>query len=99
MTDCDGYDLEMIHDFLDQLLWEVRVSHFDNTNGKPSPLGENLLLIREDLVQFGLIAQDLVLVGKNLSLVAQDLVLVGKNLLLIGEHLVGHRIYSLDRAK
>jgi hypothetical protein len=36
MPERDGYDLEMIRDFLDQLLWEVRVSHFDNTNEKPN---------------------------------------------------------------
>jgi hypothetical protein len=35
MPERDGYDLEMIRDFLEQLLWEVRVSHFDNTNVKP----------------------------------------------------------------
>jgi hypothetical protein len=35
MPERDGYDLEMIRDFLDQLLWELRVSHFDNTNRNP----------------------------------------------------------------
>ena len=36
MAQPEGYDLEMIRDFLHQLLWEVRVSHFDNTNAKPN---------------------------------------------------------------
>ena len=35
MPQRDGYDLDMVRDFLDQLLWEVRVSHFDNTNENP----------------------------------------------------------------
>jgi hypothetical protein len=35
MPERDGYDVEMIRDFLEQLLWEVRVNHFDNTNKNP----------------------------------------------------------------
>lgn len=26
-----GYDAEMIEDFLNQLLWEIRIHHFENT--------------------------------------------------------------------
>jgi hypothetical protein len=45
MPDRNGYDLEMIRDFLEQLLCEVRVNHFDNTNKNPDtsePIQTNL---------------------------------------------------------
>ena len=35
-----SYDLEMIRDFLDHLMWELRVVHFENTNAPGTDHGE-----------------------------------------------------------
>ena len=37
-----GYDVEMIRDFLDHLMWELRIVHFENTN--PSGTDHNELM-------------------------------------------------------
>jgi hypothetical protein len=41
MAQRNGYDLEVIRDFLEQLLWEVRVNHFDKDPDNPE-LAEQL---------------------------------------------------------
>jgi len=42
-----NYDVEMIRDFLDHLMWELRIIHFENTNPSGADHGELMSQIQK----------------------------------------------------